>query len=89
MRRQSVTRKPVPLDAFGDVLTNEDVCAVLGKGPRHMERLITLERKTQTRCTPETIPGYESHRRYHKDAVRRWLKVGAPQLANARESRAA
>lgn len=70
-------RDPVPLDKFGEVMTDRDVAAALGYGPRYLDKLITLERKTGVHCTPESIPG--CGRRYLKESVRRWLKVGAPQ----------
>lgn len=79
-----MTRTPVPLDRFGDVLTDRDICAVLGKGPRYLDHLITLQHKTGEQCVPDEIPGIK--RRYTKDAVKRWLKKGVPELACAQKT---
>jgi hypothetical protein len=75
------------LNDFGDVLTDKQICQILGFGPRYFEKLITLERKTGIACTPKQIPGMK--RRYLKEDVRRWLKGGVPAAARRDESEAA
>jgi hypothetical protein len=62
-----------------EVLTLQDVGRIIGMGERYMERLITLEHKTQIKCMPEQIPGLK--RRYTREAVKRWLRTGVPPIA--------
>lgn len=72
-------RIPVPLDRFGDVMTDKDICEVLGKHPKYLTDLITLQNKTGERCIPKEIPGIKH--RYLKEDVKRWLKSGIPEAA--------
>jgi hypothetical protein len=69
------------------LLTNKDLCKLLGFGPRYVERLVTLENKTGVRCTPEPSPNFglgrkKRQRLYTKQAVARWMKSGGvPEVA--------
>ncbi len=63
------------LEDYGDVLTDRDLGELLQRGPRYMERLHALERRTGLRYTPVPIPGLGY--RYTKESVRRWLQNGS------------
>jgi len=82
-----MTTPTARLEDFGDFLTNRDLCKLLGRSPRYMERLVTLENKTGIRCTPEPTPNFglgrkKRQRFYSKDAVRKWMKSGGvPEIA--------
>jgi len=69
------------------LLTNKDICKLIGRNPRYLEELIALERRTGIRCTPDPSPNFglgRKHRQrlYTKQAVARWMKAGGvPDLA--------
>jgi hypothetical protein len=74
----------VRLDDLGDVINRTQLAALIQRGPKFIEELVTLENKTGVRCLPVEIPGLKG--RYTKDAVQRWLKVGIPQVASRKKA---
>ncbi len=78
-RRHTPSPSPRPLDEFGDVLTLQDICAVLGKGARYGEHLVTLQNQTGVRQLPDSIDGIKH--RYRKEDVRRFFKLGRKAAA--------
>lgn len=77
--KQRVGYQPRPLSEFPEVMTLQDICAVIGKHPKFGERLRALQNKSGVRCLPEEIPGIRY--RYSKEAVARWIRQGVPQVA--------
>jgi hypothetical protein len=62
-----------------EVLSLQDIARVIKRGPRYMERLVTLEHKAEIPVLPAPIPGLKH--RYTRESVKRWLKSGIPEIA--------
>lgn len=75
------------LDDFGDVLTRDDLAKLMDVSVRTLKRIEKVQRDTDIRCLPEEIPGFMH--RYRKEAVRHWLKIGAPSYQGRKRRKAA
>jgi hypothetical protein len=74
------------LDDFGDVLTRNDLGKLMNWSLRTIQDLQKKQRDLEIQCLPVAIPGFPN--RFEKTSVRRWLRIGAPQIEGRRKQKA-